>query len=72
MMRFYNPAEVKNRIASLEASMSGKNDSKISYRETFCGPVLWKASWVGVSVGTITSFTGIHSILFYSGLLFEP
>ena len=31
-----------------------------------------KASWVGITLGTITSFTGIHSIVFYSGLLFEP
>ena len=72
MMKFYKPAEVKVRIASLKASMSDKNDSKISYRETFCDPMYRKASWVGITLGTITSFTGIHSIVFYSGLLFEP
>ena len=72
MMKFYQPAEVNIRIASLKASKSDKSDSQISYRETFCDPMFWKASWVGITVGTITSFTGIHSIVFYSGLLFEP
>ena len=72
MAKFYKPAEVEIRIASLKASMSDKNDSQISYRETFCDEMYRKASWVGITVGTITSFTGIHSIVFYSGLLFEP
>ena len=72
MMKFYKPAEVNMRIASLKASMSDKSDSKISYRETFCDPNYRRASWVGIALGTITSFTGIHSIVFYSGLLFEP
>ena len=72
MRKFHKPAEAKSRIASLKASVSELNDSQISYRETFCGPVFRRASWVGVAVGTISSLTGIHSLLFYSGLLFEP
>lgn len=71
MKRYYQPSEIKPRIAALSATEKDASADEVSYYDTFFDPRIRTSAWTGIFLATFQQLTGINAIIFFSSSLFD-